>query len=71
MIDNYDIGDVFYLESNFFFEYNIKGIFGRNLYGFLGILYEIIKEDSCVFWIDKCYYFVFFGIDLDICLCER
>lgn len=70
-IDNHDIGDVFHPESNLFPEHNIKGTSGRNLYGPLGTLYETIKEDSRVFWIDKRHYSAFSGTDLDIRLRER
>lgn len=37
----------------------------------MGTLYETIKEDSRVFWIDKRHYSGFSGTDLDIRLRER
>lgn len=70
-IDGHDAGDDFHPETKLFPPHNIKGTSGRDLYGKLATLYEEIKEDSRVFWMDKRHYSAFSGTDLDIRLRER
>lgn len=70
-IDGHDEGDDFHPETSLFPPHNIKGTKGRNLYGQLADLYEQIKGDHRVFWLDKRHYSAFSGTDLDIRLRER
>ncbi|MFC3932152.1 cysteine hydrolase family protein [Streptococcus dentapri] len=70
-IDGHDEGDRFHPETRLFPPHNIKGSSGRDLYGQLAPVYEAIKSDSRVFWIDKRHYSAFSGTDLDIRLRER
>ncbi|MGT2929414.1 cysteine hydrolase family protein [Streptococcus dentasini] len=70
-IDGHDEGDTFHPETKLFPPHNIKGTGGRNLYGQLADVYEAIKDDSRVFWLDKRHYSAFAGTDLDIRLRER
>ena len=70
-IDALDEDDPFHPESKLFPPHNIKGTSGRHLYGELAPLYDAIKEDSRVFWMDKRHYSAFSGTDLDIRLRER
>lgn len=70
-IDGHDEGDDFHHETALFPPHNIKGTSGRDLYGKLGQVYESIKNDSRVFWMDKRHYSAFSGTDLDIRLRER
>ena len=70
-IDAHDEDDPFHPESKLFPPHNIKGTSGRHLYGELAPLYDAIKEDSRVFWMDKRHYSAFSGTDLDIRLRER
>ena len=59
-IDGHDEGDNFHPETK-----------GRDLYGQLAQVYEKIKDDARVFWMDKRHYSAFSGTDLDIRLRER
>ena len=70
-VDAHDEGDDFHPESKLFPPHNIKGTSGRDLYGSLADLYEDIKDDSRVFWMDKRHYSAFSGTDLDVRLRER
>lgn len=70
-IDGHDEGDTFHPETKLFPPHNIKGTGGRKLYGQLADVYEAIKDDSRVFWLDKRHYSAFAGTDLDIRLRER
>lgn len=70
-IDGHDEGDDFHPETKLFPPHNIKGTKGRDLYGKLAQVYESIKDDSRVFWMDKRHYSAFSGTDLDIRLRER
>lgn len=70
-IDGHDEGDTFHPETKLFPPHNIKGTSGRDLYGELADVYEAIKYDSRVFWMDKRHYSAFAGTDLDIRLRER
>lgn len=71
MMDGHDEADAFHPESKLFPPHNIIGTAGRNLYGKLGEVYEGIKDDTRVFWMDKRHYSAFSGTDLDIRLRER
>lgn len=70
-IDGHDEGDEFHPETKLFPPHNIKGTSGRDLYGKLADVYEKIKGNSRVFWMDKRHYSAFSGTDLDIRLRER
>lgn len=70
-IDAHDEGDDFHPETKLFPPHNIKGTLGRSLYGELAELYENIKTDQRVFWLNKRHYSAFSGTDLDIRLRER
>lgn len=70
-IDGHDKEDRFHPESKLFPPHNLVGSTGRQLYGSLAPLYETIKDDSKVFWMDKRHYSAFAGTDLDIRLRER
>lgn len=70
-MDRHDEGDVFHPETKLFPPHNIAGTSGRHLYGELAELYENIKDDSRVFWMDKRHYSAFSGTDLDVRLRER
>ncbi len=70
-IDGHDEGDQFHPETKLFPPHNINGTSGRNLFGPLADLYEEIKDDKAVFWMDKRHYSAFSGTDLDIRLRER
>lgn len=70
-IDGHDKNDQFHPETKLFPAHNIMGTSGRDLYGSLGELYQEIKDNSSVFWLDKRYYSAFAGTDLDSRLRER
>lgn len=70
-IDCHDEGDVFHPETKLFPAHNLRGTSGRTLYGKLAEVYENIKDDARVFWMDKRHYSAFSGTDLDIRLRER
>lgn len=70
-IDGHDEGDEFHPETKLFPPHNIKGTSGRSLYGKLADVYESIKDDARVLWMDKRHYSAFSGTDLDIRLRER
>lgn len=70
-IDGHDKDDIFHPETRLFPPHNIIGTSGRDLYGSLNDLYQEIKDDSRVFWLDKRHYSAFSGTDLDIRLRER
>lgn len=70
-IDGHDEGDQFHPETKLFPPHNIKGTSGRDLYGKLAPVYEAIKDDPKVFWMDKRHYSAFSGTDLDVRLRER
>lgn len=71
MIDGHDEGDQFHPETKLFPPHNVKGTSGRDLFGPLATVFDAIKEDSRVFWMDKRHYSAFAGTDLDIRLRER
>lgn len=70
-MDRHDEGDDFHPETKLFPPHNIAGTSGRHLYGELADLYDNIKDDSRVFWMDKRHYSAFSGTDLDVRLRER
>ena len=70
-MDRHDEGDTFHPETKLFPPHNIAGTSGRELYGKLAEVYDAIKDDSRVFWMDKRHYSAFSGTDLDIRLRER
>ena len=70
-IDGHDEEDEFHPETKLFPPHNIVGTAGRELYGKLAGVYDAIKDDHRVFWMDKRHYSAFSGTDLDIRLRER
>lgn len=70
-IDGHEEGDRFHPETKLFPPHNIKGTQGRDLFGPLGQVYDTIKDDGKVFWMDKRHYSAFSGTDLEIRLRER
>ena len=70
-MDRHDEGDTFHPETKLFPPHNIAGTSGRELYGKLASVYDAIKDDHRVFWMDKRHYSAFSGTDLDIRLRER
>ena len=70
-MDRHDEGDTFHPETKLFPPHNIAGTSGRELYGKLASVYDAIKDDNRVFWMDKRHYSAFSGTDLDIRLRER
>ncbi|MGT2912110.1 cysteine hydrolase family protein [Streptococcus cameli] len=70
-IDLHEEQDSFHPESCLFPPHNIVGTPGRTLFGPLAEVYESIKDDARVVWLDKRYYSAFSGTDLDIRLRER
>ena len=70
-MDRHDEGDTFHPETKLFPPHNIAGTSGRELYGKLAGVYDAIKDDNRVFWMDKRHYSAFSGTDLDIRLRER
>lgn len=70
-IDCHDQDDQFHPESALFPPHNLVGTSGRDLFGPLATVYEDIKQDSRVFWMDKRHYSAFSGTDLDLRLRER
>ena len=70
-MDRHDEGDTFHPETKLFPPHNIAGTAGRELYGKLAGVYDAIKDDHRVFWMDKRHYSAFSGTDLDIRLRER
>ena len=69
-MDRHDEGDTFHPETKLFPPHNIAGTSGRELYGKLAGVYDAIKDDSRVFWMDKRHYSAFSGTDLDIRLLD-
>ncbi|MGT2866033.1 cysteine hydrolase family protein [Streptococcus fryi] len=71
MMDRHEEDDQFHPEMKLFPPHNIANTSGRHLYGKLGDVYDEIKGDKRVFWMDKRHYSAFSGTDLDIRLRER
>ena len=55
-MDRHDEGDTFHPETKLFPPHNIAGTSGRELYGKLAGVYDAIKDDHRVFWMDKRHY---------------
>lgn len=70
-VDCHEEDDDFHPETKLFPPHNIAGTSGRDLFGPLADVYDQIKDDSCVFWMDKRHYSAFSGTDLDLRLRER
>lgn len=70
-IDLHDENDPFHPESKLFPHHNEKDTWGRELYGSLEDLYQEIKDEDNVFYMDKTRYSAFAGTNLDIKLRER
>lgn len=70
-IDGHEETDVYHPESRLFPPHNLLGTSGRELYGQLGQLYQEIKADPRVLWLDKRYYSAFAGTSLNARLRER
>lgn len=70
-VDVHDQGDDRHPETALFPPHNLRGTEGRGLYGKLGELYEQIKNEPNVYFMDKTRYSAFVGTDLDLKLRER
>ena len=70
-IDLHKKGDTFHPETNLYPPHNIEGTKGRDLYGKLKEVYEKIKDQENVYYMDKTRYSAFAGTDLEIKLRER
>ncbi|TWT11210.1 cysteine hydrolase family protein [Streptococcus sp. sy004] len=70
-IDGHEKEDIYHPESRLFPPHNLLGSSGRKLYGQLDQLYQDIKDDQRVLWLDKRYYSAFAGTSLDARLRER
>ncbi|WP_027107645.1 cysteine hydrolase family protein [Lacticigenium naphthae] len=70
-IDAHDPNEKYHPEKDLFPLHNVKGTWGRELFGSLKETYEDIKDKETVYWIDKRHYSAFSGTDLDIRLRER
>lgn len=70
-IDKHETNDVYHPENKLFPAHNLAGTSGRELYGKLSPLYDSVKEQENVYWLDKRHYSAFSGTDLDIRLRER
>ncbi len=67
--DLHEENDPFHPETKLFPPHNIRGTLGRNLYGHVGKVYDLHKEE--VIWLDKTRYSAFAGTNLAILLKER
>ncbi|MCI5675262.1 MAG: isochorismatase family cysteine hydrolase [Ezakiella sp.] len=70
-IDMHERDDSYHPESKLYPPHNIRGTNGRKLYGSLEELYNKIKDDNNVYYLDKTRYSAFAGTDLLIKLRER
>lgn len=70
-IDLHEEQDPFHPETKLFPPHNIRGTAGRNLYGSLQVLYDMIQHDENVIYIDKTRYSAFAGTNLAQKLRER
>ncbi|MCI1904327.1 isochorismatase family cysteine hydrolase [Enterococcus hirae] len=70
-IDRHDPQDFYHPENRLFPPHNIKGTWGRELYGKLGEVYQKNQNAANVYWLDKRHYSAFCGTDLDLRLRER
>ncbi len=67
--DLHEENDPFHPETKLFPPHNIRGTTGRHLYGHVGKVYNMHKEE--VIWLDKTRYSAFAGTNLAILLKER
>lgn len=67
--DLHEVNDPYHPETKLFPPHNIRGTNGRNLYGQVGKVYQMHKEQ--VLWLDKTRYSAFAGTNLAILLKER
>lgn len=67
--DLHEENDPFHPETKLFPPHNIRGTSGRNLYGHVGEVYNVYKDN--VIWLDKTRYSAFAGTNLAILLKER
>jgi len=67
--DLHEENDPFHPETKLFPPHNIRGTIGRHLYGDVGKIYNMHKEE--VIWLDKTRYSAFAGTNLAILLKER
>ncbi|KIL51754.1 isochorismatase hydrolase [Jeotgalibacillus alimentarius] len=70
-IDLHEENDPHHPETKLFPPHNIRGTEGRNLYGSLQRLYNMIQDDENVIYIDKTRYSAFAGTNLEQLLRER
>ncbi|WP_208528082.1 cysteine hydrolase family protein [Jeotgalibacillus sp. R-1-5s-1] len=70
-IDLHDENDPHHPETKLFPPHNIRGTKGRDLYGSLQALYDMIQDDENVIYIDKTRYSAFAGTNLEQLLRER
>jgi len=70
-IDLHEKEDHHHPETKLFPPHNIRGEAGRNLYGSLQGLYDMIQDDENVYYMDKTRYSAFAGTNLEQKLRER
>lgn len=72
-VDLHKKGDPYHPESKLYPPHNIKGTWGRDLYGTLQPLFEKLQSDQPdrVHWMDKTRYSAFAGTNLDVFLRVR
>lgn len=68
VMDYHEENDPHHPESRLFPPHNIVGSKGRELYGKIKDTYESIKDQKCVYWLDKVRYSSFYGTPLDALL---
>lgn len=68
-VDVHDLNDPFHPETNSFPAHNLRGTFGRELFGTLKDVYD--KHHHKIRWIDKTRFSAFAGTDLDLLLRAR
>ncbi|MDR9833424.1 cysteine hydrolase family protein [Staphylococcus coagulans] len=71
MMDLHYENDPYHPETKSFPPHNIEGTHGRDLYGRVQEIYNQIKDESHVYFIDKRRYDAFYGTPLDSLLRER
>ncbi|ALS78803.1 cysteine hydrolase [Planococcus sp. ANT_H30] len=68
-VDLHEENDAFHPEAKLFPPHNIRGTYGRKLYGRLADVYETHSEK--IVWMDKTRYSAFAGTHLELLLRER
>jgi len=71
LLDLHENEDIHHPETKLFPPHNIRSTEGRNLYGSLQGLYDMIQDDENVYYIDKTRYSAFAGTNLEQKLRER